>query len=280
LTWGFFSFLDFKKQKKGGGMSPADKEVLKVAGFSEETAKASRYFDFLVVAAAFFLFAGAVHIHMMLTVGDWDMFIDWKDRQYWVLVTPISLIIFPAAVQAIFWHFFRLPIGATLCAVVLLFGVWVTRTVGWHLWSYFPFPMVVPATMIASCLVMDAILLFTRNWIFTAVFGGFAFSLLFFPSNWVGLSAYFLPVEHMGQMASVADLIGYVYPRSATPEYIRIIERGTLRTFEGTSVWVSTFFAGFVCIFMHMIWWRIGLAMSTVRFWKNSKKIRTSVGLE
>jgi methane/ammonia monooxygenase subunit A len=260
-------------------MNAIDRQVLDVAGLNTEAAKMSRYFDFLVVVAAFFLFAGAVHLHMMLTVGDWDMFIDWKDRQYWVLVTPISLIVFPAAVQAIFWTFFRLPIGATLCALVLLFGVWVTRVVGWHMWSYFPFPMVVPAQMIASCLVLDAILLLTRNWIFTAVFGGFAFSALFYPSNWVALSAYFLPVEHLGQMASIADLVGYTFPRSATPEYIRIIERGTLRTFEGTSVWVSSFFAGFVCIFMYMIWWKIGLAFSTVKFWPNAKKIKEAMGL-
>jgi methane/ammonia monooxygenase subunit A len=80
-------------------------------------------------------------------------------------------------------------------------------------------------------------------------------------------------------MASIADLVGYTFPRSATPEYIRIIERGTLRTFEGTSVWVSSFFAGFVCIFMYMIWWKIGLMFSTVRFWPNAQKIRQAMGL-
>jgi methane/ammonia monooxygenase subunit A len=261
-------------------VNAADREVLAIAGINGETARMSRYFEFLVVVAAFFLFAGAVHLHMMLTVGDWDMFIDWKDRQFWVLVTPISLIMFPAAVQAIFWSFFRLPIGATLCAVVLLFGVWIARIVGWHMSSYFPFPMVLPATMIAGCLVMDAVLLLTRNHIFTAVFGAFASSVLFYPSNWVGFAALFPPVEHMGQMASLADLIGYTFPRSATPEYIRVIERGTLRTFEGTSVWVSSFFAGFVCIFMHMLWWKLGLACSTVRFWPNSGKIKKALGLQ
>jgi methane/ammonia monooxygenase subunit A len=262
-------------------MSPQDREILALGGFrTRDAIKLSRSFDYLVVAAAFLLFTGAVHLHVMLSVGDWDMFIDWKDRQYWVLVTPISFIIFPAAVQAIFWTFFRLPIGATLCALTLLFGTWVTRYVGWHVWSYFPFPMVVPATMLAGALAMDAILLLTRNAVFTAVFGGFAFSLLFYPSNWVALAPYFLPVEHLGKMASVADLIGYTYPRSGTPEYIRIIERGTLRTFEGTSVWVSTFFAGFVCIFMHLLWWKIGLAFSTVRFWPNSRKVKHLMGID
>ena len=260
-------------------MNAADREILAVAGLNPENARTSRSFDYLIIVATFFLFAGAVHLHIMLTVGDWDMFIDWKDRQYWVLVMPVSMVIFPAALQAIFWKFFRLPIGATTCAVVLLFGTWVTRAVGWHLWSYFPFSMVVPAHMLAGCLVLDATLLLTRSWILTAVFGGFGFGAFFFLSNWVGFAAYFLPVEHMGQLASLADLIGYTYPRAGTPEYIRVIERGTLRTFEGTSAWVSCAFAGFVCILLHMIWWKVGLAFSTVRFWPGSRRIKDAMGL-
>jgi methane/ammonia monooxygenase subunit A len=80
-------------------------------------------------------------------------------------------------------------------------------------------------------------------------------------------------------VASVADMIGYVFPRSGTPEYIRMIERGTLRTYEGTTVWISSFFAGVICIFMHMLWWRIGLAFSTQRFVDSSKRFKKFVGL-
>ena len=46
-----------------------------------ESARVSRTFDVLVVVAVILLFMGAIHLHMELLVGDWDMFIDWKDRQ-------------------------------------------------------------------------------------------------------------------------------------------------------------------------------------------------------
>jgi methane/ammonia monooxygenase subunit A len=138
--------------------------------------------------------------------------------------------------------------------------------------------MGIPAQIIAGALACDAILLIVRSALLTSTFGGFAFAVLFFPSNWASLAPYFLPVEHQGMVASVADMIGYVFPRSGTPEYIRLIERGTLRTFEGTSVWVSSAFAGFICIFMHMIWWQIGLAFSTQKFVTSSKWFRRSMG--
>lgn len=260
-------------------MSPNSRAILDVAGLTPEAARLSRIWDWCVVAAVALLFMGAIHLHVMLTVGDWDMFVDWKDRQFWVLVTPVSMIMIPAALQGVFWHYFRLPIGATLGAVLLLVATWITRLVAWHWWGYFPFSMSVPATMIAGALALDAILLIVRSSLLVSLFGGMAFAVLFYPSNWASLAAYFLPVEHQGMVASVADMIGYAFPRSGTPEYIRMIERGTLRTFEGTSVWVSSFFAGFICIFMHMLWWRIGLAFSTQKFVANSKMVRRMMGL-
>jgi methane/ammonia monooxygenase subunit A len=259
-------------------MLAINRRVLDAAGLPPEAARLSRIWDFLVVAAVILLFMGAIHLHVMLTVGDWDMFIDWKDRQFWVLITPISLIMIPAALQGVFWHYFRLPIGATVGAVVLFLGTWITRYLAWHVWGYFPFSMSIPATMLAGAVALDAVVLIVRNALLTATFGGFLFAVLFFPSNYASLAPYYVPIEHMGMIASAADMIGYSFPRSGTPEYIRIIERGTLRTFEGTSVWVSTAFAGFICIFMHMIWWRIGLAFSTQRFVPNSKKLKAMMG--
>jgi methane/ammonia monooxygenase subunit A len=260
-------------------MSPNSREILAVSELPPEGAKLSRIWDWCVVAAVALLFMGAIHLHVMLTVGDWDMFIDWKDRQFWVLVTPVSMLMIPAALQAVFWHYFRLPIGMTLGAVLLLIATWITRYVGWHLWGYFPFTMGVPATMIAGALACDAILLIVRSALLTSTFGGFVFAVLFYPSNWASLAPYFIPIEHQGMVASVADMIGYVFPRSGTPEYIRMIERGTLRTYEGTTVWISSFFAGVICIFMHMLWWRIGLAFSTQRFVDSSKRFKKFVGL-
>jgi methane/ammonia monooxygenase subunit A len=42
---------------------------------------------------------------------------------------------------------------------------------------------------------------------------------------------------------------------------------------------VSSAFAGFICIFMHMIWWQIGLAFSTQKFVTSAKWFRRSMGL-
>jgi methane/ammonia monooxygenase subunit A len=88
--------------------------------------------------------------HVALTVGDWDFWVDWKDRQWWPLVTPLMMITFPAAVQALLWTSFRLPIGATLCISCLLIGTWIARFFAYHLWNYFPINDVLPATMLPS----------------------------------------------------------------------------------------------------------------------------------
>ena len=261
-------------------MRSEDREILKLVGLNDEQAGLARYFDFLVVVAAFLLFCGAFHLHVMLSAGDWDMFIDWKDRQYWPLIIPIDTIMFPAAVQAAFWYYFRLPIGATLCGVCLLTAVWVGTYSYWHLWTMFPIVLNVPSIIIAGCIFLDVILLIFRRWIFVACIGAPLFALTFYPSNMAALTGFYVPVEHLGSMASMADVIGYTFPRSATPEYIRIIETGTLRTFEGTSVWVSGVFAAFVCIFLYMLWWQIGMAFSTVKTWSQSPKLKKYLGFK
>lgn len=245
-------------------MNTNDQAILAISGLSPKTLRWSRTFDMLIIVIAAFLVWAVSHINFLLFAGDWDFFIDWKDRQYWVLIMPITTIITAAAFQAIFWNLFRLPIGATASMVLLLISVWIVRYHGWHYWAGFPLSLVVPASCVMGALAMDAILVITRSWVITGVFGGVLFSLLFFPSNWTYLAPYFLPVEHMGEVAPIADIIGYTFPRTATPEYIRIIERGNLRTFEDSANWVSAFFGGFICIFMYWIFWSVGtLACST-----------------
>jgi methane/ammonia monooxygenase subunit A len=254
--------------------------VLDVAGLSPEAARVSRIFDFLVVAAVVTIFTGAIHLHTMLLAGDWDMFTDWKDRQYWPLILPVVLIMFPAALQAVFWKFFRLPIGATVGATCLMLGVAVTRPIQFMVWTDYPLNMVLPAQMIASAIVLDVILMIFRNALFTAIFGGFAFAFLYYPSNYTILAPFYVPVSQQGMMASMADLLGYVYPRSATPEYIRIIERGTLRTFGDSAAWVSALFSGFICIFMHYGWWKLGEAMASSKFLPNNPKVMGFMGIQ
>jgi methane/ammonia monooxygenase subunit A len=214
---------------------------------------------------------------MELTAGDWDFWIDWKDREFWVTFTPMLLITFPAAVQYLLWTHFRLPIGATLCCLGLLLGEWIVRVHGFHIWSWFPYTLIWPATMLPGAIALDCVLMLTGNFIFAGIFGGMLFALLFYPGNWPMLAAYRLPVEHIGSLVTVGDLIGYVYPRSSTPEYLRIIERGTLRTFGGHSAVVSAFFAGFLCILTYFLWWHFGMLMSTTATIPN--KIKKWMGL-
>ncbi|MDO8768982.1 MAG: methane monooxygenase/ammonia monooxygenase subunit A [Burkholderiaceae bacterium] len=247
-------------------MTANDQAVLDVAEMSPKIAKWSRTFDYLIVVVAAFLVWSVTHIHFLLLAGDWDFFIDWKDRQYWVLITPVVTIMMAAAFQAIFWHLFRLPIGATASLLLFLIGVWIVRYHSWQGMAHFPLSLVVPATCLIGALALDAILVLTRSWVLTGVFGGALYGLLFFPSNWVYLAPYFQPVEHMGQMSSIADLIGYTFPRSGTPEYIRIIERGTLRTFQDSANWVSAFFAAFICIFMYILFWWVAIAACGAKY--------------
>lgn len=233
--------------------------------WSAETASLSRTFDYLVAVTLVLALIAANHIHAMLTIGDWDFWVDWKDREYWVTITPVLLIVFPAGVSYALWEKFRLPFGATLCMVALVIGEWITRYHGFHLWSYFPLSFVWPATLIPGAIVLDMVLMLTGNALLTAIFGGMAFALLFPAANWTMLAAYHLPVKIMGsEVASVADVIGYSFTRTATPEYLRAIERGTLRTFGGHSTAIAAFFAAFLCILMYLAWWYIGKWLSNV----------------
>jgi methane/ammonia monooxygenase subunit A len=243
-----------------------DAAVIKAAGMSPQVAAWSRSFDMLIIVIGAFLVWAVTHINFLLLGGDWDFFIDWKDRQYWILITPIVSIMMAAAFQAIFWNMFRLPIGATASALLILIGVWIVRYHSWQGMAFFPISLVVPATCLLGAIALDCILVLTRSWVLTGVFGGALFGLMYFPANWIYLAPYFQPVEHMGQLTSIADLIGYTFPRSGTPEYIRIIERGTLRTFQDSAMWVSAFFSAFVCIFVYVIFWNIAVAACGTKY--------------
>jgi len=253
-------------------MNSLSRQILSVAHLSPEAARLSRWFDLYVGVIIFLALAGAFHIHVMLTVGDWDFWVDWKDRRFWVTLTPPVLIAFPAAAQNILWTHFRLPFGATLCVLAVLIGEWLSRITAFHLWSYFPYSLVWPATLIAGGIALDAVLLLTRSFLLTAIIGGALFALLFPAVNWPMLAAYHLPVEHTGELVSVADLIGYSYTRTATPEYLRMIERGTLRTFGGQSTVISAFFAAFLCMLVYIWWWYMGKLFATVRYIPNRLK--------
>ena len=117
---------------------------------STEAARLERTLDWMVIFIAFCLFMGAFHLHAMLMVGDWDFWTDWKDRRWWVTITPIALITFPAAVQTFLWEKLRLPFGATFCVLVLVLGQWASRIVNFYGWTYYPLNFTWPATLLCS----------------------------------------------------------------------------------------------------------------------------------
>lgn len=234
-----------------------------------DASKFSRKVDYLIIPIVVFAVLAAFHIHAMLLMGDWDFWVDWKDRQYWVAITPIMLMIIIAAIQGIFYHNFRLPIGATLCGVLLIIGEWANRWLGFHEWSHFPLAMVWPAAVIPSCILLDMILLLTGNWMITAIFGGLGFALLFPASNYYMLQAFNIPIKVQTDLLTVADYMGFTYTRTGTPEYLRLIERGTLRTFGGNSAPIAAFFAGFVCMIIYTIAWHAGNWISAMG-WKDN----------
>ena len=204
----------------------------------------------------------------MLTVGDWDFWLDWKDRQYWPLVTPVLMIAWPAAVQSVLWTHFKLPFGATLSVVGLMLGMWITRVTAYDIWTHYPLNFVLPATMVPSALVLDAILMLSRSFLITAITGGASFALLFYPSNWPIFAMFHIPIEWQGGLQTVADQFGFEYLRSGMPEYLRIIERGTLRTYGQMAAPLSAFFAALLCILVYAVSWYIGKTFATVRYLK------------
>ncbi|MGI9356915.1 MAG: bacterial ammonia monooxygenase, subunit AmoA [Rhizobiaceae bacterium] len=237
-----------------------------------QASKMSRLLDFMILPIVLFALIAAYHVHAMLTMGDWDFWVDWKDRQYWVTVAPITLVMLPAAVAAIFWDKFRLPIAGTVMAICLLIGEWINRYFGFHLWTYFPMNFVWPAQIIPGLLMIDLALAMTRNVIATSIIGGMMMGLLFYPTNWPMLAAFHLPVQYQGTLLTVADLQGFVFTRTATPEYLRIVERGTLRTFGGHSAPIAAFFSAFVCVILFFIWWHIGKFIANLGWINNGMK--------
>jgi methane/ammonia monooxygenase subunit A len=231
-----------------------------------EAATAIKSADALLGIALFLIMIGGFHVHFMLTAGDWDFWVDWKDRRFWPTVLPIMLITFPAAAQYFFWVHFRLPFGATFLCLALITGEWIDRFVSFWGWTFFPITLCWPTSIIPMALYLDIVLLLSKSWIVTAIVGSMGFSLLMYSNNWVILAPFHQASEQYGQLMSVADLVGFHYVRTSMPEYIRIIERGTMRTFGKDVVGVSSFFSGFVSIIVYFVWWNVGKMFSTVKY--------------
>jgi methane/ammonia monooxygenase subunit A len=119
---------------------------------------------------------------------------------------------------------------------------WLGRWLQWDVFVNYPLNFVWPATIVPAAIFADWILLKTRSFILTSIFGGLAFTIGFWVANYITLAPYLQPAELMGRVVTVADVQGVSYIRSATPEYLRMIEHGTLRSFLEETSLVSLLF--------------------------------------
>ncbi|HXG19974.1 MAG TPA: methane monooxygenase/ammonia monooxygenase subunit A, partial [Methylomirabilota bacterium] len=71
-----------------------------------------RKWDIVFWVTAIFVVAGAADITKQLFAGDWDFWTDWKDPQWWPVITAFATIIIPSALQYIQWVAWRFPTGA------------------------------------------------------------------------------------------------------------------------------------------------------------------------
>ncbi len=111
----------------------------------------------------------------------------------------------------------------------------------------------------------------------TALVGGGAFGLLFYPGNWPIFGPTHLPLVVEGVLLSVADYTGFLYVRTGTPEYVRNIEQGSLRTFGGHTTVIASFFAAFVSMLMFCVWWYLGKLYCTAFFYVKGPRGRVTM---
>lgn len=222
--------------------------------------------DWLFIPTFIFLFAAIFSFHFALTVGDWDYWVDWRDRRWWPLLTPVSLIVLPAVFGYLLWAKLRIPLAGTLSVMALGLAAWVSRYMNFELFAGFPMPMVSPSTYLALGLLLDVTLTVTRSFLLTGAFGGFLFGLLIYPLNWPLMAPYRVPVEMHGTLLTVADVYGFEYIRTAMPEYVRIIEKSTLRTFGGAVTPLTAVFAAFLTILFYFFWTWVGYLFAKPRW--------------
>jgi methane/ammonia monooxygenase subunit A len=213
-----------------------------------------RTWDAIFWLTAWPVVAAAADITKLLFAGDWDMWADWKDRQWWITITPFAMIIIPSALQYIQWLAWRMPTGATYTAVGLWFAAWIGRYFQWDVMIGYPLAFVWPATIIPAAILMDWVLFRTKgSYVITSVVGAVVWTFAIWMGNWAMLQPLLQPVEYMGNIMTVADVQGIAYLRTQTPEYLRIIETGTLRSFLQETTAVSILFGSTIAMFGYWI---------------------------
>ena len=158
----------------------------------------------------------------------------------------MSLLVYPRCVVIVL-------LSLLLCVVS-----WLSRYLNFYEFTHFPFSFTFPSTYIALGILLDCSLAVTRSLLVSSLIGGGLFGALVYPLNWSFMAAYKVPVEYSGILMSVADLMGYEYIRTTTPEYLRIIEESTLRTFGGSVTPLTAVFSALCGVVIYGIFLFVG----------------------
>jgi len=218
----------------------------------------SRKWDLVFVISVVLAVMFVAHLSNMLLGGDWDFWTDWKDRQWWPLVTPVITIVPAAVVQKIAWDALRMPVGATVVVVCLVLAQWIVRLTAWGMWVYLPINFTWPANMVVMGVALDIVLFWTRSYTLTSLLGALLWGALFQPLQAPMISTFQQPVIWHGTLFSLADVQGYMYVRTQTPIYQRIVEAGHFRAFLQQASYVIAAFSGFVSVGAYWIGYYIG----------------------
>ena len=143
----------------------------------------AKAFDVMLLLALCGFFTVIPHVSQMLYMGDWDFWVDWKDKLWWPIVGPASALLVTAVGHYLAWHYLRLPLGATFAAVFVLIGAWMSRIFSFYGLEYYPLNFVWPATTIPMALALDLILFWSRSYLVTSFIGGFCGASSFIPST-------------------------------------------------------------------------------------------------
>src|SRR6266536_114704 len=198
-----------------------------------------RKWDVMFWVTAAFVVGAAADITKLLFSGDWDFWTDWNDAQWGPLLAPCAIIIIPSALHYIQWLAWKFPTGAVYTALCLWVAAEIGRIFQWSIFVYYPLNFVWPATAVVAALFLDYVLLKTKSFVLTSVIGGMGFEFL----------------------------------RSQTPEYLRLVQQGSLRTFLGETLYVSLVFGATMTVVGYWIGQFIGRMLAIWPIGKFMKKV-------
>jgi methane/ammonia monooxygenase subunit A len=166
-----------------------------------------------------------------------------------------------------------MPTGFVYTALCFWVAVELGRFLQWKVFVYYPMNYVWPATIIPGAIIADWVLLKTKSFILTSVIGGMAFAFMFWFANYIMLAPFLQPVDFMGHTLTLADVQGIEYVRAQTPEYLRLVEQGSLRTFLGQTLYVTLVFGSTVAIAGYWVGQFLGRMLAIWPIGKFMKKI-------